>query len=64
MKKRELEKKLKGTGWWLDRHGGNHDVWTNGVICEPVPRHSEISEMLARKIPKKVENNPPPDKEK
>jgi predicted RNA binding protein YcfA (HicA-like mRNA interferase family) len=30
MKKRDIEKKLKELGWWFSRHGGGHDIWTNG----------------------------------
>jgi mRNA interferase HicA len=45
-------------GWWLDRHGSNHDIWTNGEVSEPIPRHPEINEMLSKKILKKAENNP------
>lgn len=58
MKKRDLEKKLKKLGWRLHRHGSNHDVWTNGQVSEPIPRHSEINELLARKILKKAKVNP------
>ena len=58
MKKKALEKRLKKYGWWLDRHGSNHDIWTNGKVAEPVPRHPEINEMISRKILKKAENNP------
>lgn len=58
MKKRDLEKKLAKLGWWLDRHGGNHDVWTNGFISEAVPRHNEVNEILAKKILRTAENNP------
>lgn len=50
MKRSELERKLKKLGWWFLRHGGNHDVWTNGKNTEAVPRHQEIKEILARKI--------------
>lgn len=63
MKKREIEKKLSQLGWWFDRHGGNHDVWTNGIIHEFVPRHAEVGEMLAKKILKKASNNPPEQQE-
>jgi mRNA interferase HicA len=59
MKKRDLEKKLSQCGWWLDRHGGNHDIWTNGKVFEPVPRHPEVNELLAKKILRKAQNNPP-----
>ena len=64
MKKRELEKQLSKAGWYFCRHGGNHDVWTNGDIFESVPRHNEVNEMLSRKILRKAENNPPQSKEK
>lgn len=49
MKKRDIEKRLSQLGWWFGRHGGNHDVWTNGNMCEFVPRHVEIGEMLAKR---------------
>ena len=54
MERRDLEKKLKDLGWWLERHGGNHDYWTNGELKEAVPRHNEIAEFLAKKILKKA----------
>lgn len=63
MKKRELEKRLRELGWWFDRHGGNHDAWTNGKLFEFVPRHAEVKEGLARKILKKADNHPPDQKE-
>jgi mRNA interferase HicA len=64
VKKRDLEKRLSKFGWWFDRHGGNHDVWTNGSIFESVPRHAEVNEMLAKKILRRAENNPPIEEEK
>lgn len=62
MKKRDLEKKLKSYNWYFARHGGNHDIWTNGVQEEPVPRHREINEIVARKILKKASNFSSPHK--
>lgn len=59
MKKRDLEKRLSKLGWELERHGGKHDYWTNGQLHEAVPRHNEINEMLAKKIIKTAERNPP-----
>jgi len=53
MKRKELEKALKGMGWWFLRHGGRHDVWTGGNRQEPIPRHIEIIEKLARSILRK-----------
>lgn len=58
MKKKELEKKLKKLGWNLLRHGSNHDVWSNGQVVEPIPRHNEINELLAKKILRKARVNP------
>ena len=49
MKKRELEAALKRLGWWLLRQG-KHEIWTNGIVTIPVPRHKEINEMTARAI--------------
>lgn len=59
MKKRDLEIRLKEAGWYFLRHGGNHDVWTNGVDTEPVPRHNEINEILAKKILRRAWRLPP-----
>lgn len=53
MKKRDLEKLLKKNGWYLLRSGGNHDIYTNGVETEPIPRHSEVNERLAQAIIKR-----------
>jgi len=64
MKRRDLERELKDAGWRLLRHGGNHDTWTNGHEIEQIPRHSEIGEMLAKKIVKRVRNNPPKKEQK
>ncbi len=54
MKRRELESRLRALGWSFLRHGGSHDVWTDGQRLEYVPRHAEINENLARKILRKA----------
>ncbi len=59
MKKRDLEKTLSRLGWWLKREGANHEIWTNGDDTEPVPRHREVKELLARKIIERARSNPP-----
>ncbi len=59
MKKRDLENHLKKLGWWLLRHGGNHDAWTNGEDVEQVPRHNEINELLAKKIIRNAQRKQP-----
>lgn len=52
MKRRDLVKRLESVGCELLRHGGRHDIYHNPVTgrSEPVPRHREINEILARKI--------------
>ena len=50
MKRRELERRLRSLGWRFVRHGGKHDVWSDGEREETVPRHTEINEKLAAAI--------------
>lgn len=50
MKRKTLEKLLRKAGWYLLRHGNDHDIWTNGTDIEPLPRHKEINERLAKYI--------------
>ena len=54
MKRRDLERTLRQLGWTFLRHGGKHDVWTNGTREEPIPRHTEINEKLAQAIVRRV----------
>ena len=53
MKQRDLTRLLEQKGWWLLRHGADHDVWTNGKDTVSIPRHGEINEMLAKTIIKR-----------
>ncbi len=53
MKRKDLIKKLTDNGWWLLRNGTNHDIYTNGIKTEPIPRHNEIDEILANAIIKR-----------
>ncbi len=55
MKRKELEKKLRGLGWYLARHGQRHDIWTDGKQELSVPRHNEVNEYTARAILKEAE---------
>lgn len=50
MKRKDLLKLLESNGWYLLRNGANHDIYTNGQKSEPIPRHSEIKEQLAKSI--------------
>lgn len=53
MKRRDLIRLLEKNGWWLKREGGNHDIYTNGTVCEPISRQTEIKEPVAKKIIKR-----------
>jgi len=56
MKRTDLIRKLDKLGCTLVRHGGKHDWYrnpTNGV-SQPVPRHKEVNEVLAKHILKKL----------
>jgi predicted RNA binding protein YcfA (HicA-like mRNA interferase family) len=56
MKRRELIKKIEELGCVLVRHGGSHDWYTNPSTrkSQPVPRHNEIHEPLAKSILRKL----------
>lgn len=52
MKRRDLIAKLEAASCVLLRHGAKHDIYHNPSTgrSEPIPRHREINELLARKI--------------
>jgi len=52
MKRRDLIRELETAGCILARHGGRHDWYMNPAtkVSQPVPRHNEIKEYLARHI--------------
>jgi len=52
MKRRDLISKIEEAGGRLLRNGGKHDIYHNpkNGHSEPVPRHREINELLAKKI--------------
>ncbi|MBI5017937.1 MAG: type II toxin-antitoxin system HicA family toxin [Deltaproteobacteria bacterium] len=54
MKRGELIRQLTEAGCVLHRHGGRHDVYLNPATGQkqPVPRHTEIDDTLARHIKK------------
>jgi predicted RNA binding protein YcfA (HicA-like mRNA interferase family) len=58
MKRRDLMKTLEKMGCVLVRHGAEHDWYTNPQTrqSQPVPRHKEINEYLAKAIIKKLSN--------
>jgi predicted RNA binding protein YcfA (HicA-like mRNA interferase family) len=56
VKRKELIKKLSSAGCVLVRHGARHDLYKNSRTGkkQPVPRHDEIDEILARHIIKEL----------
>lgn len=50
MKRRDLIQLLESNGWRLERNGSNHDIYKKGDRTEPIPRHREIEETLAKAI--------------
>ena len=57
MKRNELISTLLKNGARFVRHGGKHDWYQNPKSGEsqPIPRHREINEHLARSIIRKLE---------
>lgn len=53
MKRKDLIRLLERNGWKLVRNGGNHDIYTNGKDTETIPRHTEVTETLAKTIIKR-----------
>jgi mRNA interferase HicA len=56
MKRVDLIKKIESLGCVLIRHGAKHDWYQNPdtKISQPVPRHREIIDSLAKYILKKL----------
>ena len=56
MKRRELLRHLESHGCRLKREGGEHSLYQNPATGEmqAVPRHSEVSDVLAKKICRKL----------
>jgi len=52
MKRKDLIKQIESLGCNLVRHGAKHDWYINPETkkSQPVPRHNEINEILARHI--------------
>ncbi len=54
MKRKVLERELSKLGWWRERHGSNHDIWTDGKKRLTVPRYQEVNELTAKGILRKA----------
>ena len=53
MKQKELVRKLLDAGFVFYDHGANHDRYKRGDVIEPIPRHKEVNEKLAKAILKR-----------
>jgi len=58
MKRLHLIQTVTTNGAVLVRHGGKHDWYKNiqTGVQQPIPRHNDIDEMLAKSIIKKLSN--------
>jgi len=58
MKRADQIRTIEDFGCLLVRHGGKHDWYRNPTtrVSEPVPRHREVKENLARHIIKMLSN--------
>ncbi|MEW6755639.1 MAG: type II toxin-antitoxin system HicA family toxin [Candidatus Latescibacterota bacterium] len=56
MKRVDLVRRIEADGCLFIRHGGRHDWYQNPRtgVCQPVPRHREISDQLAKHITRKL----------
>ncbi len=52
MKRKDLIKKILEAGAVFVRHGGSHDWYKkpNTKVSQPIPRHNEINDNLAKHI--------------
>lgn len=52
MKRGDLLRHLRRHGCYLKREGASHSLWCNPLTgaVEAVPRHTEVSNLLAQKI--------------
>jgi mRNA interferase HicA len=60
MKRVDLIRAIESLGCQFVRHGGKHDWYRNPAtgVSQPVPRHREIKDGLARHILKMLSNPP------
>jgi predicted RNA binding protein YcfA (HicA-like mRNA interferase family) len=59
MKRRQLIRDIEDMGCVLVRHGANHDWYENPAtgVAQPVPRHGEIKDRLAKHILKMLKSD-------
>ncbi|HKV38248.1 MAG TPA: type II toxin-antitoxin system HicA family toxin [Blastocatellia bacterium] len=63
MKRTDLIKALESLGCILVRHGAKHDWYRNPItgMSQPVPRHREVNELLAKRVIRMLSNSARPE---
>jgi predicted RNA binding protein YcfA (HicA-like mRNA interferase family) len=58
VKRTDLIRTIEGFGCVFVRHGGKHDWYRSPItgVLQPVPRHRELNERLAKHIIKLLSN--------
>jgi len=58
LKRKDLIREIENIGCNFIRHGGKHDWYQNPKtkVSQPIPRHTEINENLAKHILKMLKN--------
>jgi predicted RNA binding protein YcfA (HicA-like mRNA interferase family) len=56
VKRRDVERKLKDLGYYFERHGSRHIIWSNGVAEVQLSRSRYMRDSSAREILKKAES--------
>jgi predicted RNA binding protein YcfA (HicA-like mRNA interferase family) len=59
VKRKDLLRQLEEMGCIFIRHGGKHDWYQNPrtKVAQPVPRHNEINDNLAKQIIKMLKKD-------
>jgi mRNA interferase HicA len=59
MKRKDLIRAIEEAGCIFIRHGGRHDWYQNPEtkISQPIPRHNDIKDLLAKHILKMLKGN-------
>jgi len=58
MKRKDLIRQIESSGCIFIRHGAKHDWYQNTEtkVSQPVPRNTEINEILSKHILKKLQS--------
>lgn len=54
VKRKELVRYFEQNGFRLIREGGNHSIYSNGIVTIPLKRHTDIDRITANRICKQA----------